>query len=111
MSTHLLEVTAETFDAEVLLSSTPVLVDFWAPWCAPCRVLTPQVERVAMETPSVKFVSVNAEAHPSLASEYGISGLPALLVFVAGQVVDRKHGAAGGYGAVKQLVAPHREAL
>lgn len=111
MSTHLLELTAETFDEEVLQSSTPVLVDFWAPWCGPCKVLTPQVERVASETPSVKFVSVNAESQPSIAAAYGITSLPALLVFVAGQVVDRKHGAAGGYGALKQLIAPHLGAL
>lgn len=88
-------------------SASPVLVDFWAPWCAPCKVLAPQVARVAAENDgALLVVKVNADEHVDFCRELGISGLPALVVFSGGQEVARKAGAAGGYGALKQLVAP-----
>lgn len=98
------QVTAASFEADVLQSPTPVLVDFWAPWCVPCRVLAPQIERVARETPSVKFVALNAEDFPEIAQTYGVTGLPSVVLFVEGQEVSRKVGAVGGYGAIKKLV-------
>lgn len=110
MNPRLPDMSPESFPAEVLESTIPVLVDFWAPWCVPCRAFTPQVERVASEVGSrMKVVAVNAEAYPNLASTYEVSGLPALLVFVDGLVVARKHGAAGGYGAILQLINPYLE--
>jgi thioredoxin 1 len=103
-----MDITPDTFKAEVLDSSIPVLVDFWADWCAPCKVLGPQVDRVAKEHADVlKVVKLDAGTHTDFTRELGISGLPTLLVFVEGKEVGRKTGAQGGYAAVKQLVAPH----
>ena len=103
-----MDITPDTFQAEVLESSVPVLVDFWADWCAPCKVLWPQVERVANEHVGVlKVVKLDAGRHADFAREHGITGLPTLLLFMGGQEVARKLGAQGGYAAVKQLVAPH----
>jgi thioredoxin 1 len=85
-------VTDATFAPEVLVSDTPVLVDFGAPWCGPCRMLDPIVEELAREYQGrVSFVSVNTDENPNVANRYGIRGLPTLIVFKngepAGQIV------------------------
>lgn len=100
-----MDATPETIDAAV--TGGVVLVDFWAPWCGPCRVLTPQLDRVASENPSLRLVKVNVEAHPELGERWDVSGLPTLVLLSDGKEVARKVGAAGGYSAVKQLVLPH----
>ncbi len=75
-----------TFDAEVLASDLPVLVDFVAPWCGPCKALGPVIERLAAEhTGRIKFVTVDADASPSTAKRYGVRGLPTVLVFRNGE--------------------------
>ncbi len=84
------EVTDNQFDSEVLQSTVPVLVDFWAPWCGPCRMLTPVIEELAGENAgSAKVVKVNVDDSPNVAGNYGVSSIPTLMVFKGGDVVDR----------------------
>ena len=87
-------VTAANFEAEVLKSTTPVLIDFWAPWCGPCRMVAPSVEEMATQyAGKLKVGKLNVDDHPSVAQRYGITGIPALLFFEGGEVVDTVVGA------------------
>jgi thioredoxin 1 len=89
-SSNIVTLTAENFDQEVLKSSTPVLVDFWAEWCGPCKMVAPILDELASEYDGkVKIGKVNIDDHQSLASEYGIRAIPTLLLFKAGQVADQ----------------------
>jgi len=84
------DVSQTNFKQEVLGNNQPVLVDFWAPWCGPCKMLAPVVEKVASShAGKVKFVKLNTDDNPSLAGEYQVSGIPALILFKNGQPVDR----------------------
>ncbi len=80
------------FDQEVLNSSEPVLVDFWAPWCGPCKMLGPIVEDLAKEMKGVKIGKVNLDDHPEIAQRYSVMSLPTLLFFKAGKVMDQMIG-------------------
>ena len=87
------EVSDTTFDQEVLKSSKPVLVDFWAPWCGPCRMVAPVVEELAQEYDGkVEFVKLNTDDNPNTAVKYGIRSIPTLLVFKGGQPVGQING-------------------
>jgi thioredoxin 1 len=88
------EVKDATFKEEVLDSELPVLVDFWAPWCGPCRMVAPVVEEIAQQYEGkVKVVKLNTDDNPQVASQYGIRSIPTLMIFKDGQRVDMVVGA------------------
>jgi len=88
------QVTDFTFEQEVLKSTVPVLVDFWAPWCGPCRMVAPVVDEIASEFDGqIKVVKVNTDENPKVASDYGIRSIPTLMVFKGGDRVDMVVGA------------------
>ena len=89
-----LTITTGNFETEVLQATTPVLIDFWAPWCGPCRLVAPSVEEMATQyAGKLKVGKVNVDDYPAVAQRYGITGIPALLFFEGGQVVDTVVGA------------------
>ena len=85
-------VTGENFEVEVLQSEKPVLADFWADWCGPCKMLSPVVDQVAGETEEVKVVKINVDENEELAMRFKIMSIPALVVFKDGQEVNRSVG-------------------
>ena len=86
-------ITKENFEQEVLHSEKPVLLDFWASWCGPCRMLSPIVDEVAEERTDVKVGKVNVDEQPELAGQFGVMSIPTLLVFEQGQLVRQAVGA------------------
>lgn len=93
MSEYVKDITDETFEQEVLKSDVPVLVDFWAEWCQPCRALAPIVESVAQKYEGrAKFVKLNVDDNGQTAQRYGVRGIPTLILFSGGNEVDRVVG-------------------
>jgi thioredoxin 1 len=90
------KVSDSTFDSEVLQSKNPVVVDFWAEWCGPCRMIGPALEELAAGTLNgkVKIVKLNVDENPKTAAKYGIQSIPTLMIFKNGQMASRQVGAA-----------------
>lgn len=104
------EVTDATFQSEVLESEKPVLVDFWADWCGPCRMIAPSVSAMAEEYENVlRVAKLDVDDNPAVPGRYGIVGIPTLMLFKQGQVVERITGALPKDCIVAQIL-PHLEA-
>ena len=88
-----IQLTDDSFEKEVVQSDAPVLVDFWAPWCGPCRMLAPVIEELSKEyTGKIKVAKINTDDHPNAASRFKISAIPTLLFFKGGKVVEQLVG-------------------
>jgi len=85
-------ITKDNFATEVLQADHPVLVDFWASWCGPCRMLSPVVDEIAEENASVKVGKVNVDEQPELASQFGVMSIPTLLAFKGGKLAEQSVG-------------------
>ena len=88
-----LNINKNNFAQEVLNSEKPVLVDFWASWCGPCRMVVPIVEKIAEEYPEYKVVKVNVDEEPELAAQFEVMSIPSLMIFKNGKLVNKSVGA------------------
>jgi thioredoxin 1 len=95
MGTNTIKVTDASFERDVLQSTEPVVVDFWAEWCGPCRMIGPALEEISVEMAGkVKIAKVNVDENPGIASQFGIRSIPTMMVFKGGKLAAQKVGAA-----------------
>ncbi|MBI4146714.1 thioredoxin [Candidatus Woesearchaeota archaeon] len=87
-----MELSKETFEHEVIKSDKPVIVDYWASWCGPCKMIAPVFEKLSQQMPHVKFAKVNVDDHTELAHEQGVMGIPCLIIYKNGEEVTRIPG-------------------
>jgi thioredoxin 1 len=107
MNEHVQEVSDQNFEADVLKAEQPVLVDFWAEWCAPCRMIAPTVEAVAEKyAGSARVVKLNVDDNPNTSQKYGIKGIPTLILFKGGKEEERIVGATSKE-AISRLLDKH----
>ena len=101
-----IEINETTFEAEVLKATQPVVVDFWAPWCGPCKAIGPVLEEIAGEQSGrATIAKVNVDENPNLAAQYSVTGIPTLLFFQKGELRDRTVGAASKKAILIKLEA------
>jgi len=102
-----IQVTADNFDNEVLRSKLPVLVDFWAPWCGPCKTIAPAVGEIARESAGkLKVCKINVDEAQGLATQFSVMSIPTLMVFKAGKIMEKKVGGMRKNDLMK-LVTPY----
>ena len=103
MAGAIVEVTDTNFQAEVLEADKPVLVDFWAPWCGPCRIVAPHLEELAGEREDLRIVKLNVDENPQVSATYNVMSIPTLLLFKHGQVAHQIIGALPKSRLVKEI--------
>jgi len=94
MGEHTLDITDDSFEAEVISSDVPVLIDFWASWCGPCKAIAPMVDEIAAEfSGKIKVGKINVDDNPKTPGKFGVRGIPTLIMFKGGEAVDQVVGA------------------
>ena len=101
-----MDLNQDNFDATVLQADKPVVIDFWAPWCGPCKVMSPIIEELAGELENVTVAKVNVDDNPALAQQFNVLSIPTFLVFKGGQVVEQFSGSMSKE-ALKEKVEKH----